>query len=105
MRHRFIQENLRRDGLENAQTLREQARLLPFGPVRDAAWKKLGSRIDGPHGLAQVSCAAAVKERRHPQPDLVTVIFGLTRGAWSILADRPGRSWDGREERCEGAWA
>jgi hypothetical protein len=81
MRHRFIQENLRRDGLENAQTLREQARLLPFGPVRDAAGKKLGNRIDGPHGLVQVSCAAAVKERRHLQPDLVTVIFGLTRGA------------------------
>jgi hypothetical protein len=26
--------------LEEAQTLRDQARLLPFGPVRDAALKK-----------------------------------------------------------------
>jgi hypothetical protein len=41
MRHRFIQTKpLRFRLLEEAQTLREQARLLPFGPVRDAAMKK-----------------------------------------------------------------
>ncbi|WP_426527910.1 hypothetical protein [Bradyrhizobium sp. McL0615] len=41
MRHRFIQtKSLRERLLEEAQTLREQARLLPFGPVRDAALKK-----------------------------------------------------------------
>ena len=41
MRHRFIQTKpLKVRLLEEAQTLREQARLLPFGPVRDAALTK-----------------------------------------------------------------
>jgi hypothetical protein len=41
MRHRFIQTKpLKQRLLEEAQTLREQARLLPVGPVRDAALKK-----------------------------------------------------------------
>ena len=39
--HHFIQTKpLKERLLEEAQTLREQARLLPFGPVRDAALKK-----------------------------------------------------------------
>jgi len=38
MHHRFIQTKpLKERLLEEAQTLREQARLLPFGTVRDAA--------------------------------------------------------------------
>jgi hypothetical protein len=41
MRHGFIRENLYKNQLlEETRTLREQARLLPFGPVRDAALKK-----------------------------------------------------------------
>ena len=41
MRHRFIQtKSLKVRLLEEAQTLREQARMLPFGPVRDAALTK-----------------------------------------------------------------
>jgi hypothetical protein len=41
MRHRFRQTKpLKQRLLEEAQTLREQARLLPFGPVRDAALTK-----------------------------------------------------------------
>jgi hypothetical protein len=41
MRHVFIQTKpLKVRLLEEAQTLREQARLLPFGPVRDAALAK-----------------------------------------------------------------
>lgn len=40
-RHRFIQAKpLKSRLLEVAQTLREQARLLPYGPVREAAMKK-----------------------------------------------------------------
>jgi hypothetical protein len=40
-RHRFIQTKpLKERLLEEAHTLRDQARLLPFGPVRDAALKK-----------------------------------------------------------------
>jgi hypothetical protein len=40
-RHRFIQAKpLKARLLEVAQTLREQARLLPYGPVREAAMKK-----------------------------------------------------------------
>ena len=39
--HRFIQTKpLRERLLEEARTLRDQARLLPFGPVRDAALRK-----------------------------------------------------------------
>jgi hypothetical protein len=41
MRHRFLQTNpLKVRLLEEAQSLRDQARLLPFGPVREAAMKK-----------------------------------------------------------------
>jgi len=39
--HRFIQTKLLKERLlEEAETLRDQAKLLPFGPVRDAALKK-----------------------------------------------------------------
>jgi hypothetical protein len=41
MRQRFIQTKpLKVRLLEEAETLREQAGLLPFGPVRDAAMRK-----------------------------------------------------------------
>ena len=41
MRHRFIHtKSLRERLLQEAQMLRDQAKLLPFGPVRDAALKK-----------------------------------------------------------------
>lgn len=41
MRHRFIQTKpLKVRLLEESRTLREQARLLPYGPVREAAMKK-----------------------------------------------------------------
>ena len=41
MVRRIIQtKSLKERLLEEAQTLRDQARLLPFGPVRDAALKK-----------------------------------------------------------------
>ena len=40
-RQRFIQtKSLKERLLEEAQTLRDQAKLLPFGPIRDAALKK-----------------------------------------------------------------
>ena len=40
-RHRVIQtKSLKERLLEEAQTLRDQAWLLPFGPVRDATLKK-----------------------------------------------------------------
>jgi|tagenome__1003787_1003787.scaffolds.fasta_scaffold20988090_7 hypothetical protein len=40
-RHRFKQtKSLQERLLQEAQELREQARLLPIGPVRDAALKK-----------------------------------------------------------------
>lgn len=41
MRQRLIQTKpLKVRLLEEAQTLREQARMLPYGPVREAAMKK-----------------------------------------------------------------
>jgi len=40
-RHRIVQiKPLKERFLEEARTLRDQARLLPFGPVRDAALRK-----------------------------------------------------------------
>jgi hypothetical protein len=40
-RHRFIQtKSLKERLLKEAETLRDQAKMLPFGPVRDTALKK-----------------------------------------------------------------
>jgi hypothetical protein len=40
-RHRFIQtKSLKERLLNKAETVRDQAKMLPFGPVRDTALKK-----------------------------------------------------------------